>query len=681
MHCAQMLGTVVVAMALSGAAGWAEEPLTVVPGRIPYMEETVGHVVVTNIADPPGKELTLEVTTATGTVLGTGTVVPGQRSDVEFPLEQLAEGETSLHCRLVASGKEVAADDVTLTKLPPKRHAVQIDNQRRGMLVDGLPFFPFGVYSGDGDAGIPTDLAERGFNVYAPYSGGWHGTPEILDRIRTWLDSCAACGVKVNYDLRYDYYFRKLQVNDQGAIIGGDTWVDEMEPEQERILRSEIEAFRDHPALLSWYIADEPPDSNLEKLAAMRRFVKKLDPYHPVTIVFHEGQHPSPEWHEITDVTWMDPYPVNILSRDQRSNPYWQAAPPDFRRGVASMTAWWLAGRDRLFDYSSPLWHSPQLFGGGWGSQKREPSAQELRAMTYAGLVSGATATQYFIYSPGTFPTSPYLMDEAGKLALEVMEMTPFLLSEQPRHKVTSSSVDILASGWQDRGMVLVAVVNVKNAPSTFTVTLGRSNYSGPAEVLFENREVQVQSGVVNDTIDAQGTRVYQIPEGPFPPDVAALSSDNIRENASFEEWVSAASPPDVTAQRSPGSTCFLDGRTAVHGRRSLRVVAADAKGVELTFNQVGQYGVFKGTKIEPGNRYCVSVWAKSDRSGVNLDVKMTNTDVADWRSFALGTDWKEYSFVVTAKSDVPELTLGPSLKLSGPGTVWVDLFQVVPVE
>ena len=58
----------------------------------------------------------------------------------------------------------------------------------------------------------------------------------------------------------------------------------------------------------------------------------------------------------------------------------------------------------------------------------------------------------------------------------------------------------------------------------------------------------------------------------------------------------------------------------------------------------------------------------------------MSNTDLADWQTFTLGTDWKEYSFVVTATS-VPELTLKPALKLAGPGKVWVDLFQVVPVR
>ena len=671
-----LAGMVLLLCCTAGSRG--EESLIVVPGRIPYMDESVGHVVVTTIHDQPGSNLTLEVSTAAGDVLGTGPVAPGQRSIVQIPLAGLSEGTNQLHCRLLASGTEGSATDVTLTRLPPKPHAVQIDNRRRGLLVNGLPFFPFGFFNGDGDMDSPVDLAEQGFNLYAPYSGGWHGTPALIAKIRAWMDRCAAVGVKVNYDLRYDYYFRDL-VHDGTRIFGGE-WVDQMTPELEKVLRMEVEAFRDHPALLSWYIADEPKESDSSRLEAMRRCVKELDPYHPVTIVFHEGQHPGKAWHKITDVTWMDPYPVNILARDQRSNPYWQAVPPDVRRGVASWTAWRLAGRDRLFAYSSPLWHSPQFFGGGWGSQKREPSAQELRAMTYAGLITGATAIQYFIYSPGIFPTSPRLTAEAGKLAQEVMEMTPFLLSEEPRRIATASGADVLAGAWQDRGTALVTVVNVANAPSTFRVTLEDCSYSGPAEVLFENREVEVHAGVIDDIIDAQGTRVYQIPEGPFQADRAPLAADNLRDNASFEAWVSAASPPDVMANRSRGSTCFLDGRTAVNGRHSLRITAADTKGVELTFNAVGQSGVFTGAKIQPADRYRVSIWAKADRPGIGLLLKMSNTDRADGEQFTLGTEWQEHSVVVTVKDD-PENVIGPALDVSGPGTAWLDLLQIVPAE
>jgi hypothetical protein len=215
--------------------------------------------------------------------------------------------------------------------------------------------------------------------------------------------------------------------------------------------------------------------------------------------------------------------------------------------------------------------------------------------------------------------------------------------------------------------MVLVIALNVENAPTTFQVTLADSHYSGPAEVLFENREVEVRAGVLEDLIEAQGTRAYQIPEGPFPADRAPLDPGNLRLNPSFEEWVNAGSLADARIQRGGGGTCFLDARTAVQGRHSLRMTASGAEGLRLGFNGVG---------IQAGRRYRVSLWARADRPGVGLRLALPGTDRAGGEPFTLSTEWEEYSLVITAPGDVES---APSLQFDGPGTAWVDLFQVVP--
>ena len=659
--------------------------LTVVPGRIPYMAESVGHVVVTTIHDQPGSNLTLAVSTPAGDVLGTGPVVPGQRSAVQIPLAGVSEGTNQLHCRLLSSGTEVSATDVTLTKLPPKPHAVQIDNRRRGLVVDGLPFFPFGFFStsNKGDAGIPPDLAEQGFNLYSPYSASQAARGEQSpESLRTWMDRCAQVGVKVNYHLCpiYEYW--------EGS------WGDKMTPEKKQALRTQVEAFRDHPALLSWYLADEPKDAAIEGLNAMRQFVKELDPYHPVTMVWFEGpgMPQRPEWRDVTDVAWLDIYPVLSPASEQQSP-------------VAATVANWLGRLDRLFGYSLPLWYSPQFFGG-WGSQQREPSAHELRAMTYSGLISGTTAIQYWPYDPGIFPASPDLWAEAGRLARETMELTTFLLSEEPRRQVSASKPGVLAAGWQDRGMVLVMGLNVENAPTSFKVTLTDSNYSGPADVLFENRQVEVRAGVIEGTIEAQGTRVYQIPEGLPSTNLAELHPGNLRLNPSFEDWVNAGSPTGALIKRGAGCACFLDARTSVHGRHSLRMTATGTDstwGIRLLDN-VAAYGVSVTSlpaKIQAGQGYRVSIWAKADRPGLPLRLALPGTDhppsTRAWvdthekGNFTLTTDWREYSFLAIA--DEASMQAGrleivgstamsrPKLDFTGPGVAWVDLLQVIPAE
>lgn len=665
----------VCALIIAAGAGWGQEPLTVVPGRVPYLGEPSGHLVVTTSPGAPGQALTLQATDRAGALVASGPVSVGRRSAVALPLAQLPAGATPLHCRLLTGTTELAATDTTVTRLLAKPHAVQIDNRRRGLIVDGLPFLPFGFVGvppgrPEGDAAIPPALAAEGFNLYSPYSSGSGAAG--LEHIRAWMDRCAEVGVKVNFDLRWECF--------TGSRAGAWT------PAAQDAVRQLVLALRDHPALLSWYIADEPYDKHLDTLVAMRKFVQELDPYHPLTAVFFDpGILQRPEWPQVTDVAWLDFYPINLPGRDQHTNPYWASSPPEARVGVASIVAHWLRRLDRKFAYALPLWYNPQVFGGGrfWSSQQREPSAQELRAMVYAAFVSGATGIHLWPYMPRTYPTSPRLLAEAGRLAQEAIELTPFLLSEEPRRQATASDAALLTAAWQDRGHVLVMAVNPRSDPAPLELKLADCTYSGPAEVLFENRQVSVREGAIRDTIEGQGTRVYEIPEGSAPPDLAAPAAANLRRNASFEEWVNAGSPADVSVKRGPGCTCFLDARTAAHGRHSLRLTAAGAEGLELSGNAVGGYGVFPGPKPQPGGRYRVSVWAQADRPGLALRLALAHSSIAGGETLPVGTQWQEFALVGTAEGaqDAAENMIAPVVEFTGPGTVWLDLLQVVPVQ
>ena len=62
------------------------------------------------------------------------------------------------------------------------------------------------------------------------------------------MDRCAQLGMKVHYNL--------LSVSGGGGV---GSKIEGLNDEEKRTrLISEIEMFRDHPALLAWYISDEP---------------------------------------------------------------------------------------------------------------------------------------------------------------------------------------------------------------------------------------------------------------------------------------------------------------------------------------------------------------------------------------------------------------------------------------
>ncbi len=68
----------------------------------------------------------------------------------------------------------------------------------------------------------------------------------------------------------------------------------------------------DHPALLAWYIADEPNGYRIEpdSLLKIYNLVRELDPWHPVTIVFMAPFLSSRQYADALDIVMADPYPV-----------------------------------------------------------------------------------------------------------------------------------------------------------------------------------------------------------------------------------------------------------------------------------------------------------------------------------------------------------------------------------
>ena len=81
--------------------------------------------------------------------------------------------------------------------------------------------------------------------------------------------------------------------------------------EKMELLKQEILQFKNHPALLGWYICDEPTGHGTkpDELKNLYTFIKKLDPYHPITIVFMNPDR-AHEYSECMDIVMADPYPI-----------------------------------------------------------------------------------------------------------------------------------------------------------------------------------------------------------------------------------------------------------------------------------------------------------------------------------------------------------------------------------
>lgn len=563
--------------------------------------------------------------------------------------------------------KEYCAN-TTLTILRYKSNEVKTDKLTGGLIVNKLPFFPFGFYCySPVDPKLPEEEAVNGFNMISPYQ---KIMPETFSERKAYMDRCAQIGMKVHYNL--------LSVSGGGGVSSRIPGLEAADKKQRLI--NEVIAFRDHPALLGWYIADEPNGYKIPpaELEGIYRTVRELDPWHPVSIVFMAPFLASKKYMNAFDVVMADPYPLPDLPASMTGN---------------------VAGQLREeFSGKRPVWMVPQAFGGGelWS---REPTMQEIRLMTWQSIIRGATGIQYFVrQGPNYFPKSAATWNECGRIAMEVAELTPWLLSDEEPLAVESSSKDVVVTSRLHDGQLAVMAVNIVNQPVVASIKIDGA-LAENAKVIFENRSVPVKGGMITDYIGAFGTQVYLIEmKNEKTKEKTAEESENINliRDAGFEDLSSPGIPSACYARPGGdrGATYFLDTREHHEGTHSLRLITPETdKAVTLRFFPF---------KVKPGATYIVSVWAKADPEqqfrvkseqmfrmlpGKPIDesVKISEPQYVDvmigdfhhvW--FVPGKEWKQYvTFVTIPRDSSSQFRTNLSLRMAGQGVAWFDQIRV----
>ena len=464
------------------------------------------------------------------------------------------------------------------------------------------------------------------------------------------MDRCAQLGLKVHYNL--------LSVSGGGGVASK---IEELNwSEKRELLLNEIKSFRDHPALMAWYIADEPNGYKIspDTLKAIYRIVRENDPWHPVSIVFMAPWLASRNYIDALDIVMADPYPI-----------------PDSPVTLPGNVALSLSTE---FKGKRPVWMVPQVFGGGeiWS---REPTIQEVRAMTYQSIINGVKGIQYFVREGlNLFPKSTTLWNECGKMAVEIAEMTPWLLSDEVIIPVTTSSENVMVTSFVHKGHLLIVSANKTNSPQRVDFTISGS-FSGRAMVLFENRSIQVNSGRFSDQLSALGTQVYLINTGKVRETVKSWSGNLIRDPG-FEDPASPGIPASCYAWNNGdrGATFFLDSREHFEGNHSLRLVTPEV-------NRSARLRFFP-FKTRPGITYYISVWAKADQEQIPDTTQRNKPQyfevslgIYGTKRFELSNEWKEYMTGITIPnlSDLPPKT-NVLLQMPSAGVAWFDMLQAI---
>lgn len=561
---------------------------------------------------------------------------------LEAAVPDLPLGTTAFTYRILRDGQEGQEGSLELSRLASKANAVQIDELTGGLIADGLPFFPFGFYCTPvGD--LPEREVVHGFNMIGPYQSN---LPATRAERKAYMDRCAQLGIRVQYAVN--------------SLIGsghnGARGLDMSDADKLALLKAEVIAFRDHPALLSWYINDEPDGQGRPPaiLEAAYRTIHELDPYHPISIVFMMPSRAA-DFRHTMDIAMTDPYPIP---------------------GPADKVMNDLAAYSQAYRYEKSVWLVPQAFGGQemWA---REPTAQEIRLMTYMGLISGVKGIQYYVHAAGNInPQSVSAWSACSDLAVETAQMSAFLLSAETAPAVHSNDPKILTKAFRYGNNLLVLVANNENRAKSMELSLDTS-FSGTAECWFENRSVRLENGRLRDMIDGYGTRVYLIRDTATATaaNTALLQPGNMTLNPGFETIVSPGLPIGSNTTHTsrekadPGATFFADPRQHIEGLFSLRLITpVDSGGDKIRLVPL---------VVNKGNSYTVSVWARAKEQNRMPVLRLALDAMSESHSYPLTDSWAKYAFTFTAPVSSTNAIL--SFDVITPGTAWLDLLQVSP--
>jgi hypothetical protein len=354
---------------------------------------------------------------------------------------------------------------VTLSEAP---HPVMLDENLK-LVVEGEPFFPIGFYH-----------------------VSWAGTE--AERLEA-LETMAAAGFNVMHPALTldDAYFL-----DRAYELGVYLIV---EPYDDAGPLEVIEAFKNHPAIIGWLIADDfnspAQETSPEHRAETHNEVKAISP-NKLTYISGSaamGSEDISEYMGITDLMGIQTYSVPLEGLDKTNRYLGLVQSKNVSQEQAIIA--------NIQTYAVP--------------GERPPTIDEVRSMTYQALLNGVSGVLYYTYFDDTWNLQdhPDLWAGMQVMAAELYTLTPVLLNGE-LHKVETGAEGAVAGYWVYDDMAYIAVVNT-TYEETLEVELHLPFAPGEAlNGMFEwlPNTFTYEEGSLRGLIGPAETQVFMLPIG-----------------------------------------------------------------------------------------------------------------------------------------------------------------------
>ncbi len=409
--------------------------------------------------------------------------VTSAKTQFDIPVAALSEGDYVLRVALknTASGQDIHSDSVVIRKLPPPSSGNEVWFDENGAChVNGTPFLPFGFFHHFTGKPLHDSFTVAHLYLYM--------TKEILDTLH-------AAG---QYVVAQPF----LSVGDFNRAAPRYNPDKLYTPQELEIIRKAVKELSGHPALLAWYLEDEPEGRRIlaEKMKQAYELIRATDPYHPV-IVLDDTIRGQEKYAHCADILMPDPYPGFIRGALSA-------------RGIDMITTFVKAAVNATSG-RKPVWLTPQWFS--WWDNRfeavphhRGADFRELRNMNYQAVIHGAKGfigfsgigwRHYADFRLGL----PFLAEEmqilrgailAGDIA-DSLTIDPGVAGDK-----------FFCSLRKYNGSRYLFAVNASTGSTSINVAF-KEKFNGTLHVVSENCSVKVIDGKFTDDFDVYESRIY----------------------------------------------------------------------------------------------------------------------------------------------------------------------------
>ena len=343
-------------------------------------------------------------------------------------------------------------------------------------IVNERPYFPLGLFC------VPKDyfgeVRRAGANTMMQYRGYF----ETRNGVKEYLDQCMANGMMAVVDVQT---YTKISKTGKADIEGLTKLVNEA---------------KDHPALLAYYIADEPEYGKVpaEEYVRAYKAIKALAPFHPVIMLNNQFESVK-TYADACDILMPDPYPG-----------FYQNMPPGYSLSRIADFMRAAQGAKRAGVWITPQLHNTPCYKEERGDIfGRTPTLAEERFMTYSAIVHGARGILYWCYGACRWDMrdTPKYADAVKALLTEIQWMGDVF--DAGREIDTVHAPDpIRLAAWMLNDQLYIVAVNNSDGKVKAEIKVDADKWK-ELHVLSEERKVKVRDGVAEDEFKPWDVHIY----------------------------------------------------------------------------------------------------------------------------------------------------------------------------